>query len=129
MRVTSDPVLWNIPQFLEIDLAALGPAAPYGAVDPFSQDLQYVLYDDRGSVRLTTLTQPPAYTTGLRESAARTGVVPSAAAAVHEAIEAVIHEVVSGEAEIGNDVDQTEIARLWERAAAITLESEPPDAS
>lgn len=43
---------------------------------------------------------------------------------------ALCHDIWKrGETEIGGDVDQTEIARLWERAAGVKLESEPPDSS
>jgi hypothetical protein len=40
-------------------LAALGPGSPYRQDDPFSSGPDYVLYDERGTVALTTLRQPP----------------------------------------------------------------------
>jgi signal transduction histidine kinase len=56
-------------------LAALGPGSSYRQDDPFSSGPDYVLYDERGGVALTTLRQPPAATTELLRTAAdRKGV-------------------------------------------------------
>jgi signal transduction histidine kinase len=51
-------------------LAALGPGSPYRQDDPFSSGPDYVLYDEYGTVALSTLRQPPAATTELLRTAA-----------------------------------------------------------
>ncbi len=55
-------------------LAALGPGSPYRQDDPFSSGPDYVLYDEHGTVALTTLRQPPAWTVQLVRTADRTGL-------------------------------------------------------
>lgn len=52
-------------------LAALGPGSPRDGREEFGGGPQYVLYDAAGSVLLTTLRQPPAYTGALRLDADR----------------------------------------------------------
>ena len=51
-------------------LAALGPGNPRGGAVAAGGELQYVLYDARGNVSLTTTPQPPAETERLRAAAA-----------------------------------------------------------